>query len=1056
MARTAPRLLLGAMAASLIMLAGSSVSTERDQRLSARSRDLLAAAAAAGDRSVTLLVAASPGSARSVASALRSIGQVRYEDDDLGYIRVIVALERAEAAAAVAGIEAVEVDELTPLPDPRPSAEDGATAAAVPPDGSTPPLNPYMPTQDIGAPQFVAANPTWDGRGVVIGIVDLGIDLLTPELQTGKTLAGAIVPKFRDWVTMTDPLTDGDPTWINMKDQVTVSGGSFTYKGVTYTGAPNGSFRVGVFNEASLGTTSEYGPAVGATCAGSDLNRNGVCGELFAVLWRTKDNMVWVDANADRSFAGETPMTDYKVARHARAFGTDNPATPLRESVPFVVQTNGKDKYVNIGIVSGAHGTHVAGIAAGKDFFGGAFDGAAPEAQLVSVRACLFVAGCTAHALLEGMIYTAKQSNVDVINMSIGGLPALNDGNNARAILYNRLIEQTNAQMFLSAGNSYPGMNSVGDPSVATKAMSIGAYVSADTFYVNYNAIVPKEDGIFTFSSRGPREDGGLKPDVIAPGAAVSTIPKWGRNFPIVALPAGYDMYNGTSMAAPQAAGGAALLVSAAKQAGVQSQPDQLRQAIHSTARFLPAYGAYEQGSGLFDVGAAWEALATNLNTDEIVSQAPVATVLSGFLATPGFGPGIYQREGLAAGATRTLDIVFTRTKGPSQAKSYDLSWLGNDGTFSSATSIALARGVAVALPVTVTPPAPGVHSAILRLQDPATGVNHYQVLNTVVATQPFTAANNFSVTYDGIADVADKATFFFDVPAGTTAFRVDVTNVNGRARVLRYHPYGVPFDSLNTAFQTGGSHSRTAVNPFPGVWEVVVEVSRSSVASPTTFTVTGSVLGVSIAPSPDIVETATIGVPVARSYTVTNVGAAFTGAAAGGALGSAFADRTSIAAGGAQRQVTITVPAGATRLDVRIGNPSDLQADLDLFLFNCTSGSCVLVAQSASGSSEEAVGLNNPAPGAWVALVDPYEVPAGSTEYDYLDLIAAPGLGSIVVTDANALRPTGASWTVPAIVTATAAPAAGRHLRGQVLVQAQPGSVTVGSALVIVNSVVQ
>ena len=32
--------------------------------------------------------------------------------------------------------------------------------------------------------------------------------------------------------------------------------------------------------------------------------------------------------------------------------------------MPFVVQTDGKTKSVNIGIVSGAHGTHVAGIAA--------------------------------------------------------------------------------------------------------------------------------------------------------------------------------------------------------------------------------------------------------------------------------------------------------------------------------------------------------------------------------------------------------------------------------------------------------------------------------------------------------------------------------------------------------------------------------------------------------------------------------------------------------------------------------------------------------------------
>jgi subtilisin family serine protease len=46
--------------------------------------------------------------------------------------------------------------------------------------------------------------------------------------------------------------------------------------------------------------------------------------------------------------------------------------------------------------------------------------GAAPGAKLVSVRACLFVAGCTAHALIEGMIYAVKSAHVDVINMSIG------------------------------------------------------------------------------------------------------------------------------------------------------------------------------------------------------------------------------------------------------------------------------------------------------------------------------------------------------------------------------------------------------------------------------------------------------------------------------------------------------------------------------------------------------------------------------------------------------------------------------------------------------------
>src|SRR5262249_40482466 len=192
------------------------------------------------------------------------------------------------------------------------------------------------------------------------------------------------------------------------------------------------------------------------------------------------------------------------------------------------------------------------------------------------------------------------------------------------------------AQMFISAGNSGPGHNTVGDPSIATQVISVGAYVHKDTWFNDYGAIAAKDDGLFPFSSRGPREDGGLKPNIVAPGAAISSVPAWDPNFPLVGpLPPGYDLLNGTSMAAPQATGGAALLVSGAKQAGVQFQPDQLRQAIVSSARYLPYYGAYEQGGGLFQVGAAWDLLKTNIKTVGISSSAPVATVLSGRLKTP-------------------------------------------------------------------------------------------------------------------------------------------------------------------------------------------------------------------------------------------------------------------------------------------------------------------------------------------------------------------------------------------------------------------------------------
>lgn len=1020
--------------------------------LSKHDRELIATAIVNGQKTVTFVIAAQPGANQNVASGVASLGgTVNYSDNDIAYLRVTVPTDKAAKVGSLSGVQAANVDEIIPMDDPRPEAGASADASPTPPGPTTPAENSQMPTRDIGAPQFVAINPTYDGRGVVIGILDTGIDLLTPELQTARDLNGASVRKIINWRTGTDPLTDGDPTWINMTNQVAVAGGSFTVGGTTYSGvATDGSYRFGVFHEASLGGGSEYGIACGA-----DLNRNGVCNEDFAVLWRTSDNMVWVDANADGSFAGEAAMTDYSAHFDVGAFGTGAiDAAGVRHSVPFVVQTDGKNKFVNIGIVSGEHGTHVAGIAAGKSFFGGAMNGAAPEAQIVSVRACLFVSGCTAHALIEGMIYLEKNAGVDVINMSIGGLPALNDGNNSRALLYNRLIRLSKVQMFLSAGNSGPGVNTMGDPAAATDVMAIGAYVHADTWFNDYGAVAAKTDGLFVFSSRGPREDGGFKPDIVAPGAAISTIPRWERNAPLVGpLPQGYDLLNGTSMAAPQATGGAALLISAAKQAGVQYKPDQLRAAIKSSARYLPAYSAHEQGNGLFQVGAAWDLLKTNIKTTSITSSAPVSTIISGFLATPNTGQGIYEREGWAAGDSHTRTITFTRTSGGSQPVSYTLTWVGNDGTFSSAGSIALPLNTPVSLAVTVHPTTDGVHSAVLNLQEAGANTIAYQTMNTVIAAGQFNAGNNFSVTYlNGSADRPDKATYFFSVPSKTPAFRVDVKgpsgsgNTTGRIRMLRFHPYGVPFDSTTTTpYQTGGTQTRTVSNPQAGVWEVTIDASRTSASNPATFSVTGTLQGVDISPTSWTVDPATLGTAYTQAFTFTNRFGSFNGGAVGTALGSAFQTRPTVAAGGAAQTFSINVPAGSTLVSSRIGSASDASADLDLFLFDCHTGSCVLKSSSTSGSAEEFVSSANPAAGLWIALVDPYSVPSGSTAYNYSDTIANPAFGTVSITDPAANRPNGDSWSATASVTANVAPASGRFLQG--FVRVMSGSASLGSA---------
>src|SRR5688572_990052 len=118
---------------------------------------------------------------------------------------------------------------------------------------------------------------------------------------------------------------------------------------------------------------------------------------------------------------------------------------------------------------------------------------------------------------------------------------------------------------------------------------------------------------LHNYSSRGPREDGGFKPNISAPGSAISTVPMW-LNEPDVAetgytLPVGYAHFNGTSMASPQAAGAAALLLSAGRQADQAITPAQLRRAPYTAADFIKGVPATGQGNGQFDVVGSWTIL---------------------------------------------------------------------------------------------------------------------------------------------------------------------------------------------------------------------------------------------------------------------------------------------------------------------------------------------------------------------------------------------------------------------------------------------------------------
>ncbi|KOG88093.1 serine protease, partial [Streptomyces varsoviensis] len=401
-------------------------------KLGPHDAQLLADAKADGDKNVTLMIATAPGRTAQVAGELDAVegGSVGRTYDKLGYVRATVPTSQADAVIAKAqrldSVHGIDLKQEIRLPDPTPrgDAAEGVKAArtgkaAYPAPGKrTPAKNPYQPAFETGAVDFVEDHPKADGRGVTIGILDSGVDLGHPALA--KTTTGE--RKITDWVTATDPIVDQDGTWRPMTTSVT--GPAFSFNGRTYR-APEGSYKVSLFRESATAGGDMKG----------DLNRDGDTTDSWAVLYDPAKGTVRVDLDDDGDFGNDEEMRPYKENHQVGYFGKDDPATPIAERIPFVVEirkdvpmdpyggdwTGKKADFVNIGVVESEHGTHVAGITAANGLFGGRMNGAAPGAKLVSSRACTWSGGCTNVALTEGMIDLVVNRGVDIVNMSIGG-----------------------------------------------------------------------------------------------------------------------------------------------------------------------------------------------------------------------------------------------------------------------------------------------------------------------------------------------------------------------------------------------------------------------------------------------------------------------------------------------------------------------------------------------------------------------------------------------------------------------------------------------------------
>jgi serine protease AprX len=280
---------------------------------------------------------------------------------------------------------------------------------------------------------------------------------------------------------------------------------------------------------------------------------------------------------------------------------TDLPATRIKAFVDFVNgRTTAYDDY--------GHGTHVAGIVAGSGAASnGQYAGVAPGASIVALKVLdANGAGKTSDVMasLEWVLANHVQYGIRVVNLSLGH-PIYEPAATDPLVQLVDQLTQRRIVVVVSAGNM--GRNALGQtvygsitsPANAQGAIAVGA---ADT----KNSLQRSDDAVASFSSRGPTKyDYFVKPDVLAPGYQIASLVATGSTlatkYPNYQIGSSYFRLNGTSQAAPVAAGAAAL----ALQANPALTANTVKGILQFTSQRLRNLDVMTQGAGEINVAGA-------------------------------------------------------------------------------------------------------------------------------------------------------------------------------------------------------------------------------------------------------------------------------------------------------------------------------------------------------------------------------------------------------------------------------------------------------------------
>lgn len=344
--------------------------------------------------------------------------------------------------------------------------------------------------------------------------------------------------------------------------------------------------------------------------------------------------MTYFDTNAnlqidDNEWANG--LVDFNKARQSNSNNgfVRFPSRNKTIQYPLLIEESSNKEILSIqlGIPDGGHGTHVAGIIAAQS---DSIQGAAPKAKIMSLKVCSGIT-CTSSAILKGLVeafYNPQGLIPDVVNISLGSLEREEEDN--FNFLFKDLSAKFGTVFFISASNNGPGFRTLNAIGNTGPTVIVGAGVSRTTLMEQYNLdpsfSVPEQNLLF-FSSVGPSYTGQMRPNIVAPGGAISSTPLTDTLV---------DQYNGTSMSSPLAAGSTAALISILKSSEVESIQNlqnvrnkkikeiqksndtsnisltsysmAIREALQNGATYMPNLTRAQQGYGMINMVDSYQA----------------------------------------------------------------------------------------------------------------------------------------------------------------------------------------------------------------------------------------------------------------------------------------------------------------------------------------------------------------------------------------------------------------------------------------------------------------